>query len=306
MNRVPQKIRGSRGLAGVLLAGWVGWAGSAGVPMGTLNPTAGPTAAASQMYTLTDLYNQLDTGVTGSKAAAFTEPASGPAGGSGFKTLDEVMAKMPVVDATDGAVATNVLSSKKFWGLTSGAWGLQTGTNPPAPVPRTGQTSPSDSGTDGALQKGAALPSPRFTDNNNGTVTDNLTGLIWLQNANCANASRNWATALADVVSLNGTGKMNNNICGDTSNSGTYQTDWRLPNVRELYSLIDLAYLNPALATGHPFLDVQSANYWSSTSVAGATTTNAWNVNLGLGNVRSAAKTTTVDPYYVWPVRGGQ
>ena len=27
-------------------------------------------------------------------------------------------------------------------------------------------------------------PSPRFTDNNDGTVTDNLTGLVWLKNAN--------------------------------------------------------------------------------------------------------------------------
>ena len=30
--------------------------------------------------------------------------------------------------------------------------------------------------------KGIASPNPRFTDNSNGTVTDNLTGLVWLQN----------------------------------------------------------------------------------------------------------------------------
>jgi hypothetical protein len=32
---------------------------------------------------------------------------------------------------------------------------------------------------------GVAWPNPRFTDNSDGTVTDNLTGLIWLKNANC-------------------------------------------------------------------------------------------------------------------------
>ena len=60
---------------------------------------------------------------------------------------------------------------------------------PPAPVARTGQaptipfTAPA--GSDGALQKGTAWPNPRFTGNGDGTVTDNLTGLTWLQNTNC-------------------------------------------------------------------------------------------------------------------------
>ena len=53
-----------------------------------------------------------------------------------------------------------------------------------APVPKTGQTAPTTAGADGALRKGVAWPTPRFTDNKNGTVTDNLTGLIWIQNAN--------------------------------------------------------------------------------------------------------------------------
>ena len=44
---------------------------------------------------------------------------------------------------------------------------------------------PAPTGSDGDLQKGVAWPNPRFTDNANGTVTDNLTGLIWLKNANC-------------------------------------------------------------------------------------------------------------------------
>jgi hypothetical protein len=66
---------------------------------------------------------------------------------------------------------------------------------PVAPVSQTGQTtcwettgSPTNcarTGQDGNIQAGVAWPIPRFTDHSNGTVTDNLTGLIWLKDANC-------------------------------------------------------------------------------------------------------------------------
>ena len=61
-----------------------------------------------------------------------------------------------------------------------------TGKTPPAPVPKTGQTTSFAKvakGDDGNLMSGVAWPNPRFTDNNDGTVTDNLTGLIWLKNS---------------------------------------------------------------------------------------------------------------------------
>ena len=54
-------------------------------------------------------------------------------------------------------------------------------------VPQTGRTATYAAGDDGAIRAGVALPSPRFTDNSDGTITDNLTGLIWLKNANCPN-----------------------------------------------------------------------------------------------------------------------
>ena len=47
-------------------------------------------------------------------------------------------------------------------------------------VPATGQTDSVAAGDDGDLQKGVPWPDPRFTDNGDGTVTDHLTGLIWL------------------------------------------------------------------------------------------------------------------------------
>jgi hypothetical protein len=229
-------------------------------------------------------------------------------------TLNEIIAVAPALDNSQGATRTQVISGTTFWGLNvaSGQWGLQTGTltltgsSYNAGVPQTGQTptepiNPAPAGSDGALQRGIAWPSPRFTDHNNGTVTDNLTGLVWLKNANCANAARDWATALTDVAQLNTNGQMNGNPCGDTSNGGSHQTDWRLPNVRELQSLIDYGRSSPALPVGHPFTGVQSGGYWSSSTVA-PDTTFAWGVSLYNGFVGPVDK---LSAFYVWPVRGG-
>jgi hypothetical protein len=52
-----------------------------------------------------------------------------------------------------------------------------------AGVPKTGQTTSYALGDDGDLQMGIAWPEPRFTDNEDGTVTDNLNGLMWTKDA---------------------------------------------------------------------------------------------------------------------------
>jgi len=57
-----------------------------------------------------------------------------------------------------------------------------------------------DEGTE-AGRMGVSWPSPRFTDNGNGTVTDNLTGLIWLKHASCY-GKRTWADASSDANAL--------------------------------------------------------------------------------------------------------
>jgi len=174
--------------------------------------------------------------------------------------------------------------------------------NGPAMVPKTGQTTQYALGDDGDLEKGVAWPNPRFKDNGNGTVTDNLTGLIWLKNANCFDI-RNWSQALTDCNGLN------SGECGLTD--GSIAGDWRLPNRSELNSLIDVRYYNPALSNtagtgqwsaGNPFTNVQSGLYWSSTTYAGYTDA-AWGVVMDVGDVYGYNKSYNG---YVWPVRGGQ
>ena len=163
-----------------------------------------------------------------------------------------------------------------------------------AGVPKTGQTTSYATGDDGDLEMGVEWPSPRFTDNEDGTVTDNLTGLIWLENADCF-GPRDWWTALSDANGLaSGSCELT-----DGSSAG----DWRLPNVREMLSLIDYGvYDGLVLPDGHPFTGVQSSYYWSSTTTA-YDTSDAWLVHLYRGLVDYVFKT---DAWHVWPVRGGQ
>ncbi|MCX5809727.1 MAG: DUF1566 domain-containing protein [Proteobacteria bacterium] len=78
---------------------------------------------------------------------------------------------------------------------------------------------------------------------------------------------------------------------------------WRLPTRQELESLLDLNNYNPALPKNHPFINVQSNYYWSSSSYAG-NTNGAWVVGMGSGYVGSSSK--TYGNRYVWPVRSGQ
>ncbi|MBW1813844.1 MAG: DUF1566 domain-containing protein [Deltaproteobacteria bacterium] len=180
-----------------------------------------------------------------------------------------------------------------------------------APVEKTGQANCHDSsgsiiictgtGHDGDLQKGVAWPNPRFTNNSNGTVTDNLTGLIWLKAADCLSGNTVWASAL-DFC--------NNLSDGSCLTDGSSAGDWRLPNVRELQSLIHYGVDDPALpntsgtgkwATHDPFTNVQSNYYWTS-STAEYYTDYAWCVDMDGGRVTGQDK----DSYrYVWCVRGG-
>ena len=152
-------------------------------------------------------------------------------------------------------------------------------------------------GEDGEFQAGVAWPTPRFTDNGDGTVTDNLTDLMWLKDANCPLGTKTWQQALDWVANpLNSGG-----IACSGYTAGTF-TDWRLPNIRELLSLVDYGQKSPVLPPANPFVNVQLLRYWSSTSEP-PDYDSARQIEFADGYTNSDGK---IDTLYVWPVRGGQ
>jgi hypothetical protein len=166
-----------------------------------------------------------------------------------------------------------------------------------APVPQTGMKISSLPGDDGDLQNGVPWPEPRFTDNGNDTVLDNLSGLEWMKHATDENggygfASMRWEDAIAACNSLN-----------DAEQKHSNKTDnWRLPNLRELQSLVDYGNIFPALPPNHPFAGAGGYYFWSST--AHATASNLANaVHFGDGALGPQYKEY---PYKVWCVRDGR
>ncbi len=178
-------------------------------------------------------------------------------------------------------------------------------------LPKTGQNicyddsgtpiSCANTGQDGDMQTGTAWPSPRFADIGDGSVIDNLTGLMWTWDGNLM-ANRDpgfdnddspgdgrvfWNDALLYIDKLN-------------TDAFLSHTDWCLPNAQELESLVDVGKNSPALPAGHPFGNVQNSGYWTGTT-SSSDTTSAWVIGMGDGALYFSFKEKR--KRYVWAVR---
>ena len=167
-----------------------------------------------------------------------------------------------------------VNASNEVWAVKGNGSGL-------ARLQSTGMYVAYSAGDDGSLQKGIPLTYPRWIDNGNGTVTDSVTGLVWLKKADCIDQP--WQAALASVNSL-ASGQ-----CGltDGSKAGT----WRMPNRSEMQSLSDRMVNNQADFFNSTYLNhdntiyqsavfnnfMVSQFYWTSTTNA-ADISEAWTV----------------------------
>lgn len=126
-----------------------------------LSEPAAPGSSLSALYSLESIYRKLDLPYTNvvKRPFAFVEPQAMPTNGT-MATTDEIMA---------------VLTNR-------------------APVTKTGQTTSYYTGDDGSLQNGVAWPSPRFVTNKVAgaeiVIRDNLTGLMWIKNANLPAGTR--------------------------------------------------------------------------------------------------------------------
>jgi hypothetical protein len=279
---VNERIEKMKRLMTVVLSMVVA-AGMAGVAVAGNIDSPGAPSSGSGMYTLQNLYDYLISGTALTVAGSFQEPTAGPA--STMKSTkqigDDIKAQFDQCDA----VAADVQSGKKFFCTQSGSWGVQTGTASGGGVILvTGQTTSYLTGDDGYYEKGTAYS---YTDNGDGTVTDNVTGLMWVadgSSSGCANGgSRSWSAAVTWAENL------------------TYASysDWRLPNVRELLSLSKIEGSSPHINT--TFFPNTAGRHWASSTYP-LETGHGFFVTFDGGDSAISLKTTL---YRIKPVRGG-
>lgn len=153
----------------------------------------------------------------------------------------------------------------------------------------------SGTGQDGEIQKGLARS---FTDNGDGTITDNNSGLMWekLDDSNLPSLAGihdkdeyyTWEDAFVKVADLN---------------IGAFagHTDWRLPNMAELQTLVNFQAVDPAVygafhSSCAPDCTVTTCSstrpyaYWSSTTYQDLPDA-AWVVDLYNGYTNAGSKT---------------
>jgi hypothetical protein len=161
-------------------------------------------------------------------------------------------------------------------------------------------------GQDGELQKGIAMPSPRFKDNLNGTVTDNLTGLAWLKNADCLGGVKTRTQAFDFANNLHDGFGLPAALLDCGLSDGSTAGQWRVPNRFEMESLLDLSQTDPTLPPGHPFINVQNNYYWTSSyNTYYVDLRVGWVVNMGIGAVWLRSWVLEEERSYVWLVRDG-
>lgn len=137
-----------------------------------------------------------------------------------------------------------------------------------------------------------------FLDNNNGTVTDLNSNLLWQR---CSAPSEQTSCSTSPLLYVWDDALAYCNALG----LGGY-ADWRLPNVKELHTIIDAEKTSAPNINITAFPDTKMDYYWSSTTFIG-TTSYAWyvNFNIGLsGFVMTSGSDKTIGQY-VRCVRGG-
>jgi hypothetical protein len=90
-----------------------------------------------------------------------------------------------------------------------------------------------------------------FVDRRDGTVIDRATGLMWMQDDSLT--ALDWQDALAFAEQKNGENYLGYN-------------DWRVPNIKELQSIVDYSGVYPAIDSRYFQITDENSYFWSSTS----------------------------------------
>ncbi len=268
----------------LIAAGMVSCAEKAFAEQSGGSPTSTSTSYIKQLY-------------TSFEALGYGSDTASPDWGAYWNRIKTAGSWTPTGDA----VAADVASGKTFFGssrtlLTGTAAGGSYG------LPRTGYITKEAEGDDGTYHAGKpTYPADQYTatPGKSNSVTDNGTGLIWIKDHAAIgtvggynfSSTMSWNNALLAVAALNASN-------GGAGYDGSNQ--WRLPNLKELQSLVDYGRFNPSI---DPIFTSQSDYYWSGTTLAGSTVV-AWPVDFYRGFVSHVYK--DVGPGYVRPVRTGE
>ncbi len=137
-------------------------------------------------------------------------------------------------------------------------------------------------------------PAMSYTDNGDGTVKDNNTGLIWQKNK--ADIDNDGSITSSDKTSW----QQAVDYCTNVDFGGS--SSWRLPDFDELNSLVDYGRSEPRI---NPVFICESEKFWSATSYA-YNTYKAWYVHFRQGLKGSVFSSDKTGSLAVRCVRGGQ
>jgi hypothetical protein len=115
----------------------------------------------------------------------------------------------------------------------------------------------------------STTPASRFQDNGDATVTDQSTGLMW---ARCPEGLSGTGCATGAAAAFTWEGAL---LRARDSGLAGY-TDWRLPDIKELSSLVEERCYDPAINLA-VFPNTPSSGFWSA-SPGGASSGGAWYV----------------------------
>ena len=253
--------------------------GMAGMAVAGSIDSPGLPSAGSGMYTLQNLYDYLTAGTTLTVSGTFQEPSAGPAGT--MKNTKQIGDDVKALFDQGVATAADVKSVVKFFSTVAGDWGVKTGTmSAGGGLLKTGQTSVYKTNDDGTYQKGTAFSLSIGTDS---TVNDAVTGLQW--QAGTEKGTIAWTSAITWAEGL----------------VRDCKSDWRLPNITELQSLLVRNTGLDPLINKTMFPLAFSDSYWSSTTWPGDTMY-VLDARFNFGDAYPDSKTGY---YYVRAVRGG-
>jgi hypothetical protein len=130
-----------------------------------------------------------------------------------------------------------------------------------------------------------------FIDIGNGTVSQNDTGLIW-QKCSAGQGSSLGDCTTGSAITYNWGSAIN--YCEGLTLGGS--SDWRLPNINELRSLVDYSKsTSPSINTNF-FPSSISTRYWASSTYA-LNTSSAWVISFSSGSITGDSNTKTSNNY---------